>query len=174
MCLLGSGLKRSAALQPWPSPRPGVQGARAAGPEGGHPACTQRRDDVEEGRGHRSGRALAAPCTAQGAAPQAMPEVRGELLWNAVQPGPVLHFFHVSQSPTGQPVRWPKKVKGSARSAPSDARSASRAAPHRLHRPAPVRDARKIMMSIGEISIATRRCGAGFREFSTRPWTEQG
>jgi hypothetical protein len=34
------GLKRSAALQPCPSARPGVQGARAAGAEGDHPACT--------------------------------------------------------------------------------------------------------------------------------------
>src|SRR6266566_908722 len=36
----GLGLKRSAALQPCPSARPGVQGARAAGTEGDHPACT--------------------------------------------------------------------------------------------------------------------------------------
>src|SRR6266849_5672912 len=37
---LCSWVKAQAALQPCPSARPGVQGARAAGTEGDHPACT--------------------------------------------------------------------------------------------------------------------------------------
>src|SRR6266849_10170493 len=45
-----AGLKRSAALQPCPSARPGVQGARAAGTEGDHPACTSPGLDPGRGR----------------------------------------------------------------------------------------------------------------------------
>src|SRR5690606_24361829 len=51
---MGSGLQRSAALQPWPSPRPGgVQGARADGRRGiTRPARADRSHD--EGAKHAS------------------------------------------------------------------------------------------------------------------------
>ncbi|MNW13151.1 hypothetical protein D3C71_2110180 [compost metagenome] len=57
MVLILIGLGWSAALRCNPGRRRdrGVQGARAAGPEGDHPACTERRNDVEEGWGYRPG-----------------------------------------------------------------------------------------------------------------------
>jgi len=47
----------------------GVEGARAVGPEGDHPACTERRNDVEEGWGNRPGRASEIPWAARGQRP---------------------------------------------------------------------------------------------------------
>src|SRR5260370_6344029 len=65
-----AGLRRSAALQPCPSARPGVQGARAAG-EGDHPACTSHGlDPGRESWGDRPGRAAAIPCAALGQRPK--------------------------------------------------------------------------------------------------------
>ncbi|APH59390.1 Hypothetical protein GbCGDNIH7_8338 [Granulibacter bethesdensis] len=48
-----------------------MQGARAGGTGGDPPACTERRNNVEEGRGYRPARASAIPCAAPwGSAPK--------------------------------------------------------------------------------------------------------
>ncbi len=47
--------------------------------EGDHPACTERRNEVEEGRGNRPGRASAVPCAAPGgSAPKQPAEAESE------------------------------------------------------------------------------------------------
>src|SRR3546814_177358 len=44
----GLGLERSAALQPWPSPRPGGARRKGGRAEGDHPACTSGSKRSEE------------------------------------------------------------------------------------------------------------------------------
>ncbi|NKC04363.1 hypothetical protein HED55_17335 [Ochrobactrum haematophilum] len=77
----GSGLERSAALQPWPSPRPGVQGARADGRRGS-PGLHKRIEVMTRVRSTyprgRLGIPPVRPCAAPGAAPPSNPPGQSE------------------------------------------------------------------------------------------------